>query len=127
MAEYNDVIKQFKRMCRYYNDNKYDCPSYCKGSGCSISLCRKIAFERPAEFEEYVMAWVTEHPEPVYPTWEEWLVTNGIMEPDNVRLNGDYRFCYNGIPVYNIPSPKMFDPIPTDIAQKLGIEPKEAR
>ena len=61
----------------------------------------------------------------VYPTWEEWLVINGVMEPDDVRLNGGYRFYYKGKPVYNIPSPKMFEPIPADIAQKLGIEPKE--
>jgi hypothetical protein len=78
-----------------------------------------------AHIEQTVAAWAAEHPEPVYPTWEEWLVANGIMEPDNVRLNGNYRFYYNGKPVYNIPSPKMFDPIPADLAQKLGIEPKE--
>lgn len=123
MAEFQEFMKQFNRMCWSYR-RECKCPMACPMNGVNISQCRKIAFERPKETEKIVMSWAAEHPV-VYPTWEEWLVANGIMEPDDVRLNGCCRFYYNGKPVYNIPSPKMFDPIPADLAEKLGIEPNE--
>ena len=92
------------------------------------SKCHKVRFVDKSIRYDYCPhcgAKMKQYWEPQYPSWEEWLVANGIMEPDDVRVNGDYRFYYNGKPVYNIPSPKMFDPIPADMAEKLGIEPKE--
>ena len=98
MAEYAEVFKQFKRMCKAGNcSTATGCPMY---PSCNIGQCRKIAFERPAEFEQRVMKWAKEHP--AYPSWEEYLCSIG--------------FCsYNS----------LSEPIPADIAQKLGIEPKE--
>lgn len=61
----------------------------------------------------------------VYPTWEEWLVDNGVFTPDNVLINGVRRFFFKGKPMLNLPTEKLFTPIPADIAQKLGLEPKE--
>ena len=96
MAEYTEVIEQFKRMCEWGN-----CST---ATGCPMNLshnigqCRKIAFERPAHFAATVMQWAAEHPEPVYPTWWDWFAAGGL-DPD--------------------------DPIPADIAEKLGLEPKE--
>ena len=102
MMEYGDVMKEFKRMCLYYT-NKSKCPMGCPMSGCNISQCRKIAFQCPAEFASTVMAWAAEHPEPVYPTWYEFL---GDVYPASWDLIANKR-------------------VPADIAQKLGIEPKE--
>ena len=100
MAEYTEVIKQFKRMCKSIT------PIECTRGECPMGLenigqCRKVAFECPEKFEEQVMAWAAKHPEPKYPSWEEYLCSIG--------------FCsYNS----------LSKPIPADIAQKLGIEPK---
>lgn len=72
MAEYTEVIKQFKRMCKSVTPMKCirgECPMGCE----NIGQCRKVAFERPAKFEEQVMAWAAEHPELVYPAWRDWL------------------------------------------------------
>ena len=99
MAEYNDVIQKFKRMCRYYNGRMDECPLYCKGHGCNISHCRMLAFE-DKKFATVVTKWAKENP--VYPSWGEWLQ----------RLYNNTN--YAGI---------FITPIPADIAQKLGIEP----
>jgi hypothetical protein len=60
-----------------------------------------------SDMELRIMAWAAEHPEPVYPTWGEWLNTYGVVS-DNFFSNA-----------------KMLDPIPADIAEKLGVKPKE--
>jgi len=99
MAEYKDVIQQFKRMCRYYNGSMDGCPLYCKGHGCNISHCRMLAFE-DKKFATVVMKWAKENP--VYPSWGEWL--------QKLYNNTNYAGIF-------------ITPIPADIAQKLGIEP----
>lgn len=112
MADYNDVIKHFKRMCRYYNNRatQNDCPLYCKGRGCNISHCRMLAFD-DKKFQNVVMTWAETHKEPVYPTWGEWLVKMGVAEIGSGML---------GI------QPAIAEqPIPADIAERLGIEPKQ--
>ena len=78
-----------------------------------------------AEIEKNVMEWAAEHLEPVYPTWEEWLLDNGVFAPDNVLINGKCRFYMEGKPMLSIPTKKIYDRIPADIAQRLGIQPKE--
>lgn len=127
MAEYNEVIKQFKRMCRYTNHSGLpnECPLYCKGHGCNISHCRLLAFE-DKKFQSVVMAWAAEHPEPVYPTWEEWLQSVGVMESSEGLLRRIKGQLYiDGIPAHAVPTAKVLQPMDADIAQKLGIEPKE--
>ena len=98
MAEFGEVIKQFNRMCHRENcATTTGCPMY---PSCNIGQCRKIAFERQAEFETRVIKWAADHPEPNYPTWYEWLRDMGAWN-------------YLG------------DHMPPDIAQKFGVKPKE--
>jgi hypothetical protein len=66
-----------------------------------------------AKVEEAVMSWVAEHPETVYPTWWEWLENMGIVSKANSEST---RF---------FDTTRMYDNIPADIAQKMGIVPKE--
>jgi len=132
MAEYSEVIKQFKRMCRYTNHSGLpsDCPLYCKGHGCNISHCRLLAFD-DKKFQNVVMTWAAEHPTSVYPTWGEWLESEGICFS---RLKNYSRVAGVSIPQvfeYQIDGETAFicgdkvnKPIPADIAVKLGIEPK---
>jgi hypothetical protein len=61
------------------------------------------------------MAWATEHPEPVYPTWEQYLAD--LMTAD---MKADKTDNPNSVENY-----MRKTRIPADIAQKLGIEPKE--
>lgn len=113
MAEYKDVIKQFKRMCKSVSSaqcTRGECLMGCE----NIGQCRKVAFERPAEFEERVMAWAAEHPEPVYPTWYAWLANMCVVP---IELPPDQAVMVTDI--------GLLKKIPADIAQKLGIEPKK--
>ena len=124
MAEFQVVARHWKRMCK-----RYWRVTTCHG--CPIAEHERAweacsAYEADVvKMEELVMSWAAEHPEPVYPTWEEWLVDNGVFAPDNILLNGEHRFFFKGEPMLNIPTEKLFTPIPADIAGKLGIEPKE--
>ena len=115
MAEYNDVIKQFKRMCWYYSRDKVQksCPMCTSYPNCNIGQCRKIAFEEPEHFAATVMQWAAEHPEPQYPTWWEWLENMGIVSKAKSESSKFFD------------TTRMYDNIPADIAQKFGIEPKE--
>lgn len=120
MAEYNDVIKQFKRMCWYYSRDKMQksCPMCTSYPNCNIGQCRKIAFEKPTHFATTVTRWAAEHPEPVYPTWGDWLAEMGLICWED---NGDRDGVYSVM----TPTFKMCTPIPADIAGKLGLQPKE--
>lgn len=117
MAEFSEVMRQFERMCHYYQ-GKCECPMGCSMDGVNISQCRKIAVEHPDVTEKKVMSWAAEHPEPKYPTWLEWLHTTSATDDSPDIPVGDgtiFRVAINNIP------------IPVDIAKKLGIEPKEER
>lgn len=110
MAEFEEVVKQFRRMCETQGCD--GCPMY---PACNIGQCRKIAFERPKEFEAKVMQWAQEHHEPVYPTWGDWLAEQGVVIKDKI---GENKYKYNTLR-------KVSTPIPADIAEKLEIKPKE--
>lgn len=108
MAELQEVIKQYKRMCK--NTDCCDCPffdtrelSYYKTN----NPCDSLVLARPEVCEPIIMEWAAEHPEPVFPTWYEY-------------LSDYYRAAFGDMAVI------ARQPIPADIAQKLGIEPKEA-
>ena len=110
MAEFQEIAKHWKRMCK-----KYWSSTTCHG--CPIAENEK-AYEACAsidldiqKMEECVMAWVAEYPEPVYPTWVEWLESQHILD--------DY---HSNVACLNI---SALHPIPADIAQKLGLKPKE--
>ena len=113
MAEYDNVIKEFKRMCWYYSRDKTQktCPMCTSYPNCNIGQCRKIAFERPTEFEGKVMLWARANPKPKYPSWGEYLCNIGLIHD-----------CTESEDVVS----RLFDNvIPDCIAQKLGLEPKE--
>ena len=103
MSEFAEVIRQFNRMCNAH-EGCTDCPLAATGQ-MSCSICDFI--DNPGRIESNVMAWAAEHPEPVHPTWYDFLFD--LWPCDE---NSFHEFIRN-------------TPIPADIAQKLGIEPKE--
>lgn len=94
MAEFQYTMKQWGRMC----DTHASCRTCPVESRCTKDPVSRTDMEI-ATLEELIMNWAEEHPEPVYPTWNEWFETFD-----------------EGIDVD--------EPIPADIAQKLGLEPK---
>lgn len=107
MAEYTEVMKTQKRMCKYYekiSDSCEGCPIHeeeiayiCCEAPCAIDI------KDVDKAEKLIMAWAVEHQEPVYPTWREYIED------------------YTGILMIDV----IDDPIPADIAEKLGLQPKE--
>lgn len=126
MAEFVEVMKQARKLC---NTQKYceDCPLCYKNNGanyCRFELDEK--YQADAELERVVSDWAAEHPEPVYPSWFEM-----------------WKQLFPG--AKNVPCPELYfgaecpdergegciackrSPIPAEIAEKLGIKPKEEK
>ena len=58
MAEFQEVMRQRKKLCAVYNC--IGCPVY-KANG--SSFCGMFMVEEPEKFEAVVMKWAAEHPE----------------------------------------------------------------
>ena len=114
MAEFQDVMLEWARMCNTVL-------AECDGSAikacdevCPLrenDLCAKGFSESDAktvaDAERKIMVWAAEHPGPVYPTWKEWLVEQGMIGENGV--------------IYA----KGMTRIPAYMAERMGIQPKE--
>lgn len=108
VAEFQEIMQQFNRMCKA-SAGCLGCPLHEQDG---VDRCSVGAFINDSEhIEREVMAWAAEHPEPVYPTWGEWLCNIGLIHDCTDVVEMVHRLFHNSIPA--------------DIAQKLGIEPKE--
>lgn len=114
MADFVQTMKDWLRMCQFM-DKEYGNSSCdnCPLGGCSAvyEMCGKENF---SNMEHNIVAWAAEHPEPVYPTWGEWLMSIGVIS--GLFPNGAIDALGN-----------LKQPIPADLAEKLGIEPKEVK
>lgn len=114
MAEFQEIVQEFHRLCetqRRLHKNSCDkCPVKIATMG-TMFQCYRYVLEEPKETENIIMSWAAEHPEPVYPTWGDWLEEQGVVT--------DMKYWY----VFN--DKMMKTSISANIAQKLGIEPKE--
>ena len=109
MAEHSfrEVMHEVNRLCMSRNVCDNDCPL--ENMGCCGNLGAHCSNPLQVErIEDTVTAWAAEHPEPVYPTWGEYI--RNITGLDPVEVNG-MRLA-------------LTRTIPADIAQKLGIEPE---
>ena len=115
MAEFQEVMKQFSRMCRFYQSRR-SCPMECPMHGLDIQQCRKQLVDAYADAEYAVMEWASEHPEPVYeyPTWWEYLQNIGVLDV-NVHQTTGISYATDRI---------CTERVPKDIAEALGIKPK---
>lgn len=113
MAEFSELVSIKKRICAKYKHN-----SNC--NGCPVGekfICGIISISDYDDMsfmvcEDTLLSWARENPEPKYPTWEEWLITQGVIKENQ---NGGVGY----------PMPKLFEPISVEIAEKLGLRPKE--
>lgn len=102
MAEFRFVMRQRRRMCDTAGSKCGGCAL--QGMDCSIGAMSS----NPDEYEDIILQWAAEHPEPVYPSWAEWFRQMKMIPPEQKSFHT-----------------WLSEPIPDDIAQKLGIEPKE--
>lgn len=123
MAEFQEVMKQAKRMCEAIGDTCLGCPVY-GGDTCVFmkSPC-SLTEKKIAETEKIVKDWAAKHPEPRYPSWKEWQDTNfpnndALMRPC-IFESEEYFNCKSEIGCEKC----INKPIPADIAEKLGIKP----
>ena len=126
MAEFKEVMRQAKRMCRSFGEacdgcklHWFDGETLCLLSGTPETWHDS---EMP-DAERIVMDWAAENPETRYPTWKEWQDTNfpnndALMRPC-IFESEEYFECKLEIDCEKC----MNKPIPADIAEKLGIKP----
>lgn len=104
MAEFQEVMRQWVRA-------RKATASSAEENVLSVYLLEEYDDALIADIEKNVMQWAAEHPEPVYPTWLEWLSDMGL-----IIKNGD---------AYTFHFIRATKHIPSDIAEKLGLEAKE--
>lgn len=122
MAEFQEVMRQKERMCNSILCYKCDIWRLCDDDS---SLCQRFMSNNPKKAEEVIMSWAAECPELVYPTWREWLQEQGVLDveyiPAESKTTTTSKSCVQTVKTFA----PFYRPIPADIAQKLGIEPKE--
>lgn len=106
MAEFIGVVYTIQRICKRADGR---CPACILGEFACPNNVRFDTTDEAAfrELEDVVTKWAEENPEPVYPAWRDWLRSQYPMM-------GPYTM-----------TDILEAPIPADIAEKLGIEPKE--
>ena len=125
MAEFTEVMRHARRMCESFSDGHCsECPiGNADVLECGITVTSDMDCE---EVERRVMQWAAEHPEPVYPTWREW---QNSTFPDAHKFIKPCEFGRRD--QFNCTGKTciecMEQQIPADIAEKLGIKPKEAK
>ena len=111
MAEFQKVMREWVRARKAINENMLS----------SFPL-EMFTDDNIANIEKEVMSWAAEHPEPVYPTWIDWLMSEGVIPTNYMAANSTDSGVRAGTFYVTI---KAFKPIPAGIAEKLGITPKE--
>ena len=126
MAEFTDVMRQAKRMCESFSDGHCsECPiGNAKVLECGITVTSEMDCK---EVERRVMQWAAKHPEPVYPTWDEWqksVFPDAAIDITPCAFGSRDRLnCF----LEKTCSTCKEQQIPADIAEKLGIKPKEVK
>ena len=123
MAEFQEVIRQWGRMCKCNTcGNEEDLPMCPIDCSLGLALCDELPHnwteEAAEQFEAIVIKWAEEHPEPVYPTFAEWLYVSFLKwcQANHPRRAKDEKAWFDYLYETHIPA---------NIAQKLGIKPVE--
>lgn len=121
MAEFVEVMRQAKRMCAAHGGmcNIRNCPMD-NGEACRLAADQDG--EDYGEVEHIIMAWAAEHKASRYPTWNEWQEStfpDASEKMDPCCFASVDKFGCDGILCKDCRE----QPIPADIAEKLGIRP----
>lgn len=115
MADFIDMMRSYKRMCESFQHCDDGCPLRKHNADCTYDDCLTFAFKEPATVMKAVQKWGAENPEPTYPTIKEYLWE--MFEKHGVASMTD-----KGFDIW-----LRSTEIPAEIAEKLGIEPKERK
>lgn len=121
MAEFSEVIKNGQRLCASHESCCSDgCPLYyfCDRMMDTMGyLFRNQNSNMINELEKAITDWTKKNPEPIYPTWFEWLKEQGLITDQPVD-------------VFGLGLPCSFDferaertRIPENVARTLGVKP----
>ena len=126
MAEFFDVMKQVRRMCASISCNNCILPRWSDEMCVWQDAPAKITDEVIAEIEAKTLKWAAENPEIRYPTWQEWQRDHfrdgaNMIRPCEFMSSADAH-CFEYMYTYGCRDCAN-QPIPADIARKLGIQP----
>ena len=133
MSDFVQTMMDWRRMCKAYSTDDESCCYGCPvvdfreyGCGAIFEMEDSTDWER---YEGAIREWVAEHPEPVYPSWAEWLHSQSLAHFDSSieaqKISDKYRETSKDVPGIWVLTAFARSPIPADIAQKLEIKPKE--
>ena len=118
---FQEVMRQWSRLCGRHNDMMY-CEGCPLDASKTCEIVSELRMEDIKDAEKTIMAWAAEYPEPVYPTWAEWLAENGVIgDFENIERD------FSEVEILCKMRDMMSKPIPADIAEKFGIKPKEIK
>lgn len=126
MAEFHKVLNDYFRMCDAQCNAREDgcigCPLNKDGRIGSADECNVYIVAHNSDAEPIIEDWAAQHPNLQYPTWKEWYESTF---PDRVRD----LICPRTFIKHKCTDVSCKDcnneHIPADIAEKLGIKPKE--
>lgn len=130
MAEFVEVMRQAHRMCDAYDCDH--CPITYESVLRALASDKDLTYAVIKKFESKVMQWAKEHPEPQYPTWEEWKKENfpdalvGLTPCYFMSIERQEEIMGRECGSLNC-ADCLNTSIPADIAKKLGIRPKEVQ
>ena len=131
MAEFSEVMKHARRMCESISCDNCMLPRNSDEMCTWEDAPSMFTDEVIAEIEAKILQWSAEHPnppEPKYPTWREWQQEHfrdgaNMIRPCEFMSRADAH-CFDYMDTHGCRDCAN-QPIPADIAEKLGIKPKE--
>lgn len=129
MSEFVEVMRQARRLCE--TKKCRECPLANRDPSIGIAMCMLHPSKNSEDDVDYaevgsvIMQWAEEHPEPVYPSWAEgWKQL--FPAGENIPCLGlfDTKY-YDGACMERSCAKCKNAPMPAEVAEKLGIKPKE--
>lgn len=108
MAEFQEVMRQIARLCAVT-----PCSESCPLESECMNLAQVAEPIHAERIEREIMSWAAEHPEPVYPTFYDWI--ESVMGDDRKLIVDDHDFV----------NWMVTTRIHADIAQKMGQQPEK--
>ena len=122
MAGFVQVMKEWQRMCEAMKHCD-ECPM--SGTTCWYGGRPDDSKSDFDYYEQQIMKWVEENPEPIYQTWREYLQEQGVLDVEYISAASSTTSTSKSYVQTVKTLAPFYRPIPADIAEKLGLQPKE--
>lgn len=121
MMNFAQTMHNWQRMCKYFSEHyNEDCCRICPIQNCGAIWEMEDTTDWE-EIEKIINTWAVEHPEPIYPSWREYLKKMGLTTPKSVYFSDENGA---GVKLEDGLTEKADKPIPVVIAAALGLEPR---